>query len=168
VPKILTREQLDSRKEKAERFVRDVVGDPERADEIADESLEDYADRRKIQLADNPRGGHMAVLRVYNPRQKKPGVQTVTTNNGPSRVANALKIQAESERLYQLNELQRENEILQDKFDKIADLASAPEDEKEAESLTQDDLKDSLNKILDVAAPGEADEPEGDEGEDED
>jgi hypothetical protein len=40
--KTLNRGQLESRKEKAVRFVRDVLGDPDQADEIADESLEDY------------------------------------------------------------------------------------------------------------------------------
>ena len=42
--KSLTREQLQSRKEQAVRFTRDVPGDPDRAEEIADESLEDYAE----------------------------------------------------------------------------------------------------------------------------
>jgi hypothetical protein len=51
--KQLTRDQVESRKEKAVRFVRDVVGDPGRADEIEDESLEDYAERRKFQIT-NP------------------------------------------------------------------------------------------------------------------
>lgn len=37
-------------KEKAVPFVRDVQGDSERAAEIERESLEDYAERRKIQL----------------------------------------------------------------------------------------------------------------------
>ena len=32
------------------RFVHDVLGEPDRADEIANESLEDYAERQKIQL----------------------------------------------------------------------------------------------------------------------
>jgi hypothetical protein len=59
--KSLTREQLQSRKELAVRFTRDVLGDPDRAEEIADESLEDYADRRKIQIA-NPTKGRMAVM----------------------------------------------------------------------------------------------------------
>lgn len=40
-PKLLTREQLEARKTKAEDFTRNVLGDGERADEIADESLED-------------------------------------------------------------------------------------------------------------------------------
>ena len=53
--KSLTRQQLQARKEKAVRFVRDVWGDPERADEIEAESPEDYAERRHIQIR-NPKG----------------------------------------------------------------------------------------------------------------
>lgn len=56
MPRTLSREQIASRKDKAERFVRDVLGDPDRADEIGDESLEDYAARRKIEIVENPRG----------------------------------------------------------------------------------------------------------------
>jgi hypothetical protein len=52
--KQLTRDQVESRKEKAVRFVRDVVGDPGRAEEIEDESLEDYAERRKFVIT-NPK-----------------------------------------------------------------------------------------------------------------
>jgi len=55
--KALTRGQLASRKEKAVRFVRDVLGDADRADEIEDESLEDYAERRKMKIVGNPRRG---------------------------------------------------------------------------------------------------------------
>lgn len=50
VMRTLTRDQLQSRKEKAVRFTRDVLGDPDRADEIEAESLEDYADRREMKL----------------------------------------------------------------------------------------------------------------------
>jgi len=46
----LTRPQLEGRKEKAVRFTRDVLGDPNRADEIEAESLEDYAERRNVKL----------------------------------------------------------------------------------------------------------------------
>lgn len=48
--KSLTRDQLQTRKDQAVRFTENVLGDPERAGEIAEESLEDYAERRKIQL----------------------------------------------------------------------------------------------------------------------
>jgi ribosomal protein L29 len=59
--KALTRAQLESRKEKAVRFTRDVLGDPDRAEEIADENLEDYAARRKIQLT-NPSKRRNAIM----------------------------------------------------------------------------------------------------------
>ena len=36
--------------------MRDVLGDPDRADEIEDESLESYAARRTIEILDNPKG----------------------------------------------------------------------------------------------------------------
>ena len=52
--KQLTREQVQARKDKAARFVRDVLDDPDRASEIEDESLEDYAARRKFQIV-NPK-----------------------------------------------------------------------------------------------------------------
>jgi len=53
--KTLTRKQLESRKAKAARFTRDVLGNLDRADEIEDESLQDYAERRHIQIV-NPKG----------------------------------------------------------------------------------------------------------------
>ena len=53
--KTLTRMQLESRRAQAVRFTRDVLDDPDRADEIEDESLEEYAQRRHIQLV-NPKG----------------------------------------------------------------------------------------------------------------
>jgi hypothetical protein len=90
-------------------------------------------------------------------------VRTAGTDTGATRVANALAVQAEAERLNQLNEMQRENEKLQDQLDRIADLAAAPDDEN---SETEDDLKVKLNDILDLAAPGEADDSEEDDEKD--
>jgi len=59
--KTLTRDQLERRKAQAARFTRDVLDDPDRADEIEDESLEDYAERRRIKIQ-NPKGvTHMAI-----------------------------------------------------------------------------------------------------------
>ena len=53
--KTLTRKQLESRKAKAARFARNVLGDEDRAAEIEDESLESYAERRRFQIR-NPKG----------------------------------------------------------------------------------------------------------------
>lgn len=101
MPKSLTREQLQGRKDKAVRFVEDVLGDPERAAEIEDESLEDYAERRKIQIVDNPRiGACMA----------------------PS---------TKEELKERIRELEEENDELQDALDEIADIVAPPEEEEE-------------------------------------
>ncbi len=53
--KTLTRKQLQSRKAQAVRFTRDVREDDDLADEIDDESLDEYAERRHIKLV-NPKG----------------------------------------------------------------------------------------------------------------
>lgn len=109
VSKALTREQLEGRKEKAARFVRDVLADPERAEEIADESLEDYAARRKIEILDNPH------------RRRK---RAMPTNK---------------ELQQHIRELEEENEELQDQLDAVADIvAPADEDEDEDEDEGED------------------------------
>ena len=69
--KTLTRDQLEKRKEQAVRFVRDVVGDSDRADEIAGESLEDYAERRRIKIQNPRRKCSMASKRELQDRIKE-------------------------------------------------------------------------------------------------
>lgn len=98
--KALTREQLQARKEKAERFTRDVRDDPDRADEIAGEDLESYAARRKIQLV--------------NPHRRKNTMarQRLSREELEDRVA----------------ELQAENEDLQSQLEEIADIVSPDEE----------------------------------------
>jgi hypothetical protein len=110
VPKALTRSQLQSRKEKAVRFARDVLDDPDRAEEIADESLDDYADRRKIQIT-NPTIRRIAIM----PRGKT-------------------KAELEAE----IADLQEENQELQDQLDAVADIVS-PDDGDEEEDESGDD-----------------------------
>lgn len=61
--KTLTRKQLESRKSKAVRFTRDVLDDPERAAEIEDEPLEDYAARRHFKIG-NREGAKPMALRT--------------------------------------------------------------------------------------------------------
>src|SRR5215831_19440510 len=96
----LTREQLQSRKDAAVRFLRGVKDLPERADEVEDESLEDYAERRKIQLINPRRSANMA--------------------NGDPRTKQDL--------LDEIADLQAENTDLQDTLDSIADIVSPPEE----------------------------------------
>ncbi len=110
----LTREQLAKRKEKAVRFVRDVRQDDELADEIEDESLEDYAEHRRIQLV-NPSA------RI--PR-KSPDILERRTNT--------MAVPTRHELQERISELEEENEELQSRLDEIADLV-APEEEEQDE-----------------------------------
>jgi hypothetical protein len=55
--KVLTREQAQARKDKAIRFVEDVLQDPDHADSIRDEDLEDWAERKHIRISNPPRSG---------------------------------------------------------------------------------------------------------------
>lgn len=53
-----TYEQVETAKDRAERFLRDVLEDDDRADEVMEESVEEYAERKGIEivkLRDNPR-----------------------------------------------------------------------------------------------------------------
>jgi hypothetical protein len=64
-----TREQLEKMQEKAVRFLRDVVGDSEKADEIDDLTIEEYADKKRIHLV-NPGGVKRAIAKVKKAAKK--------------------------------------------------------------------------------------------------
>jgi hypothetical protein len=55
-----TFKQVEATKAKAARFVRDALGDDDRADDIEDESPEDYADRKGITITNPGRRTIMA------------------------------------------------------------------------------------------------------------
>jgi predicted RNase H-like nuclease (RuvC/YqgF family) len=110
----LTRAQLEGRKEKAVRFVRDVLGDPGRAGEIADESVEDYATRRKFEIT--------------NPRRRPIMGRTKTIQDYKDQVADLKG---------EISELEEENEALAGQLDEIANIV-APEEEEEEEEQDSD------------------------------
>ena len=101
--KTLTRKQRQSRKAKAVRFTRDVLGDPDRANEIENESLEEYAQDRHIKL--------------LNPKLKGRTIMPTQTRR---------------ELLDRIAQLEEQNDELQGKLDDIADLVS-PEDDDQGE-----------------------------------
>lgn len=55
--KHLTRDQVAAKQDKAVRFLRDVAHDDDKADEIEDMSLEEYANHKKIDMVSNPKIG---------------------------------------------------------------------------------------------------------------
>src|SRR5271166_1119139 len=76
--KSLTRQQLERRKAQAVRFTRDVREDDDRADEIEDESLEDYAQERRIKLV-NPKGARK--MSVLTRRELQDRIQELEAEN---------------------------------------------------------------------------------------
>ena len=101
----LSREQIEARKEKAARFVRDVLDDPDRADEIADESLEDYAERRKFEITNPTRRADMPRKSIEDYRDEVADLKA------------------------QLADVEEENEALQEQLDSISEILSPEEDE---------------------------------------
>jgi len=109
--KRLTYGQVAERKRKAEQFLRDVKGDDQRADEVSDESVEDYADRRHFDIIANPK---RRMNSMANGSQKKQDL------------------------LDQIDQLEQENQDLQDQFDAIADIVS-PDDDDDTGDSDEDD-----------------------------
>src|SRR5215471_4744620 len=97
--KILTRDQAEARKAAAVRFAENVLGDPDKADDIESEDLDDWIERKGITLIDNPRERS---LQVANSNMSK------------------------DELLDYVDELEAENSDLQDALDSIADIVAAP------------------------------------------
>ena len=91
--KALTRGQVEGRQEKAERFLRNVLDDDERADEVAEESVEDYASRRHFEII-NPKASNTMA-------KKNPSIKELQ-----DRIA----------------DLEEENQGLSDQLDAIAEI----------------------------------------------
>lgn len=116
--KRLSRDQIRGRQEQAVRFTETVLGDPERAQEIRDESIEEYAQRRKFEIA-NPR-------RVIMAKRRK----TVA------------ELEAENDDLRdQVEDLESTNQELEDQLDAVADIVS-PEEEEVDEGDEDDEESD--------------------------
>ena len=110
--KVKTLEQVERMKDKAARFVRNVLDDDERADEIEDESPESYADRKRIEILPNPhrRVPHMATTKA--------------------------DLEA------RIDELESENEELRDKLEAIGDVLDDSDEDEEGEADDDDSAAD--------------------------
>jgi hypothetical protein len=106
--KIRTRDQVAAMKDKAVRFLRDVVGDPDRAQEFEEMDAEDYAEHKHIQI-ENP--------------SSRTTIHKTGVDNMPLKRTTRSKLQK------RIDELESENEALTDKLDSILDIASDDEDD---------------------------------------
>jgi TolA-binding protein len=118
--KRLAPDQVQARKDQAARFTENVLGDPGRAQEIRDESIEEYAERRKFELA-NPKR-----RRVIMARRRK------TVAELEEQIADLQE---------QVDDLEGENETLQDQLDEVASIV-APEEEEEGDEDEDEEESD--------------------------
>lgn len=106
-------------KAKAVRFVRDVLQDDERADEIEEEAVEDYAERKRVVMV-NPN------------RRKEPNMARQTT---PSR----------RELEERISELEDENQTLTSKLDSITQIVNDDDAEDDGEEDDADGEEDDAD-----------------------
>ena len=99
--KAKTLEQLEQMRQKAVRFLRDVVGDDDKAEEFNEMTPEEYAEHKGVEIAANPK------------RRRMP------TSSRPTR--------AELEE--RIEDLEQENAELNDKLDSIVDIAGSSDEE---------------------------------------
>jgi hypothetical protein len=115
--KALTYDEAQARKDKGVQFLRDVVGDDDAADNLDDEDLDSYIERKRITLIDNP---------------AKRSPKMANGNADP---------RTKSELLDEIDQLQQDNADLQDQLDAIADIVTPP-DEDDDEGDGDDDQDD--------------------------
>lgn len=109
--KIKTLEQVEAMQRKAVRFVRDVLGDDLRAEEIEAEDPEDYAERKRIEVIENPQ------------RRDRPMA------TGPTKAELEERVQ----------ELESENEDLRDRLESISEIVNDDDSEEDDDEESEDD-----------------------------
>jgi hypothetical protein len=117
--KILTREQAQARKDAAVRFAENVLDDPDKADDIESEDLDDWIERKRITLIDNT--GKRSLKKMAN-------------GNGDPRT--------KAELLDEIDQLQQDNQDLQDALDAVADIVAPGDDTGDDDSDYDDDQDD--------------------------
>jgi cell shape-determining protein MreC len=93
---------------KAVRFLREVAGEPERAEEFAAMSPEEYAEHKRVEIRN-------AFSRAASQRR------------------NPMRRPTYADLKERVDELEEENQALNEKLDSIADIASTEEEDEENE-----------------------------------
>ena len=119
--KTWTYEQAQSKKDQAERFARDVLEDDDLGDELEDSSVEEYAERRGVELVNSEKGE--STMRKKNGSRSKgttAGAAVAEARENPTIAA----LETATKALDKQNQLQarvRELEAEVDEQDKLLD-----------------------------------------------
>lgn len=129
-----TYDQAEAMQAKAVRFTRDVVGDPDKADEIESLSVEEYADRKGLQL--------------MNPADERQPIQANRSNRimADQDENNAeLGSPAPDYDTWNKPDLVEECETMRGVIGEVWD--ATPND---VEGATREELEDALNDVLEI------------------
>jgi hypothetical protein len=123
-----TWDQIERMRQKAIRFLRDVVQDEEKAEEFEGMSRREYAAHKGIQAAENPSGQNAKIIqRSYRQMAK-------------ARQATRAELLHQIEELEgEVEELQETNEDLSDRLEQIGDLSAVEEEEEEEQEEGDED-----------------------------
>lgn len=106
---------------KAVRFLRDVVGDPDRAEEFESMSPQDYAEHKGVEIVANP--------------------------NLVERKVNRMTRKSRADLEAELKDLQGYVEELEDKIDTIADVVAEGDEEEDEEEEEGDDVDEYEDEV---------------------
>jgi hypothetical protein len=150
--KTWTHARAQDRKEKAEWAARELQGDDERGDEIAEMSVEEYAESRGVEIVnDNPCRGENHMM--------KKRVSAYASSGQASGINPTVVLAREGKLRQQIDELKKENESLQEKLDAVQEIVECDDD-------VECTAEDHLEEIADVLADGDGQKDDEDEEED--
>jgi hypothetical protein len=123
-----TWDQIERMRQKAIKFLRSVVQDEEKAQEFEAMSTPQYAEHKRIQVAENPA------------RQNAKIIQRSYRQMAKARQATRAELLDQIEELEgKVEELQETNEDLSDRLEQIGDLSAVEEEEEEEEEEQDQD-----------------------------
>ena len=142
-----TYEQAEAKKQQAEKFTREVLEDDDRADELADMSVEDYAEERGVDLVDSEQGDSMLKRKKNGAR---PGTATAEPAAADVRINPAVALQSAADALKEQNVLQKRVRKLEDELadrDRMLDEIVGILEDDDVE-FTPEDRLEAIDKVF--------------------
>lgn len=150
-----TEKQAADRKDKDERFERDVLEDDDRADEIADMTPEEYAEERGKEIIENPQRSRSSMKRKSKPQDDD---SAAFQTNAKLAVSNDRLTDQLEDKQEEIDKLTAKNKALQSKLDEINDIVSC----NDPECTAQEHLDDIADLIEGNGGDGDDDDDDDD------
>lgn len=146
-----TADQAAARKDQAERYLRDVIEDDDRADEIAEMSPEEYAEERGKKVIENPRRRNVMKRKSIPAAQNTSAALRSNRVNPEVLISELQSENAELRKQLELDKLQSENSRLRKqlseanrKLDEVDEILG-DDDPNYSESDQLDDIQEVID-----------------------